>query len=100
MKAKFLDALKDPETAAVLEAVLAPIVGAAVRVAMESKEEEIAKLKEELKERRRGPNWTTSSSTLGRLLREHLRCSRDGRRINRTAGPRDRQDRGRRHQPD
>ncbi|KAF0307301.1 hypothetical protein FJT64_018513 [Amphibalanus amphitrite] len=50
MKAKFLDAIKDPETAAVLEAVLAPIVAAAVKAAMESKEEEIAVLREELKE--------------------------------------------------
>ena len=89
MKAKFLDALKDPETAAVLEAVLAPIVGAAVRVAMESKEE-IAKLKKELKE------------TRAKLddLEQYSRKNQSHRRINRTTRPRDRQDRGRRHQPD
>ncbi|KAF0302267.1 hypothetical protein FJT64_025619 [Amphibalanus amphitrite] len=52
MKAKFLDAIKDPETAAALEAVLAPMVAAAVKAAMESKEEEIAVLREELKETR------------------------------------------------
>ena len=52
MKAKFLDAIKDPETAAVLQAILAPIVGAAVKEAMEKKDEEIAKLREELKETR------------------------------------------------
>ena len=50
IKEKILDAIKDPETAAVLEAILAPIVGAAVKAAMDAKEEEISKLKEELKE--------------------------------------------------
>ena len=52
MKAKFLDAIKDPETAEVLQAILAPIVGAAVKEAMDRKDEEIAVLREELRETR------------------------------------------------
>ena len=47
-KAKFLDAMKDPEMSAALEAILVPIVGAAVKAAMETREEEISKLKREL----------------------------------------------------
>ena len=50
LKDKILDAIKDPETAAVLEAILAPIVGAAVTAAMKTKEEEISKLKQELRD--------------------------------------------------
>ena len=50
VKEKILDALNDPDMAACLEAILGPIVSRAVSAAMEAKDEEIAKLKEEVTE--------------------------------------------------